>query len=72
MELKSVMVSIISVTIGILLITYMLVPIVADCLPILNEINTTWGTLVSVVVLASIIGLVWVAINGYMSKGGKE
>lgn len=72
MEIQNVVMSILAVTIGLLLIAYMLVPIGTDAMSVLHDVNPTWETLAGVVILVSIIGLVVVAISGYMRKGGIE
>lgn len=71
MELQNVIMSILAVTIGLILIANLLVPIADASITYLNGVNTTWGTLAGVVVIVSIIGLIVVAINGYMRKGGE-
>lgn len=71
MELQNVIMSILAVAIGLILIANLLVPIADASITYLNGINTTWGTLAGVVVIVSIIGLIVVAINGYMRKGGE-
>lgn len=71
MELQNVIFSILSVAIGLLLIANLLVPIADSSISVLNGINPMWGTLAGVVVIVSIIGLIVVAINGYMKKGGE-
>lgn len=71
MELQNVIMSILAVAIGLILIANLLVPIADASISYLNGINTTWGTLAGVVVIVSIIGLIVVAINGYMRKGGE-
>ena len=63
--------SILAVAVGLILIANLLVPIADASITYLNGINTTWGTLAGVVVIVSIIGLIVVAINGYMRKGGE-
>lgn len=71
MELQNVIMSILAVAVGLILIANLLVPIADASITYLNGINTTWGTLAGVVVIVSIIGLIVVAINGYMRKGGE-
>lgn len=71
MELQNVIMSILAVAVGLILIANLLVPIADASISYLNGINTTWGTLAGVVVIVSIIGLIVVAINGYMRKGGE-
>lgn len=63
--------SIISVAIGLILIANLLVPIADSAIDTLNGVNATWGTLAGVVVIVSIVGLIVVAVNGYMRKGGE-
>ena len=71
MELQNVIMSILAVAIGLILITNLLVPIADSSISVLNGINPMWGTLAGVVVIVSIVGLIVVAINGYMKKGGE-
>ncbi len=63
--------SILAVAIGLILIANLLVPIADSSISVLNGINPMWGTLAGVVVIVSIVGLIVVAINGYMKKGGE-
>lgn len=71
MELQNVIGSILAVAIGLLLISSMLVPIADSAIDTLNGVNPMWGTMAGIVVIVSIIGLIVVAINGYMKKGGE-
>ena len=71
MEIQNVIGSIIAVAIGLILIANLLIPIADESITIMNGVNPTWGTLAGVVVLISIVGLIIVAINGYMRKGGE-
>lgn len=71
MELQNVIGSILAVAIGLLLISAMLVPIADSAIDTLNGVNPMWGTMAGIVVVVSIIGLIVVAINGYMKKGGE-
>lgn len=71
MELQNVIMSILAVAIGLILIANLLVPIADSSISVLNGINPMWGTLAGVVVIVSIVGLIVVAINGYMRKGGE-
>lgn len=71
MELQNVIMSILAVALGLLLIANLLIPIADSAIDTLNGVNPMWGTLAGVVVIVSIIGLIVVAINGYMKKGGE-
>ena len=71
MEIQNVVMSIIAVAIGLILIANLLIPIADEAITTMNGVNPTWGTLAGVVVLISIVGLIVVAINGYMRKGGE-
>lgn len=71
MEIQNVIMSIIAVAIGLILIANLLIPIADEAITTMNGVNPTWGTLAGVVVLISIVGLIVVAINGYMRKGGE-
>ena len=71
MEIQNVIMSIIAVAIGLILIANLLIPIADEAITTMNGVNPTWGTLAGVVVLISIVGLIIVAINGYMRKGGE-
>ena len=71
MEIQNVIGSIIAVAIGLILIANLLIPIADEAITTMNGVNPTWGTLAGVVVLISIVGLIIVAINGYMRKGGE-
>lgn len=71
MELQNVIMSILAVAIGLILIANLLVPIADSAIQTLNGINPMWATLGTVVVTVSIIGLIVVAIQGYMKKGGE-
>ena len=71
MEIQNVIGSIIAVAVGLILIANLLIPIADEAITTMNGVNPTWGTLAGVVVLISIVGLIIVAINGYMRKGGE-
>ena len=71
MEIQNVIMSIIAVAIGLILIANLLIPIADEAITTMNGVNPTWGTLAGVVVLISIVGLIVVAISGYMRKGGE-
>lgn len=71
MELKNTIMSILCVAIGLILIANLLVPIADSAIETLTGVNPMWGTLAGVVVIVSIVGLIVVAIQGYMKKGGE-
>lgn len=71
MELKNTIMSILCVAIGLTLIANLLVPIADSAIETLTGVNPMWGTLAGVVVIVSIVGLIVVAIQGYMKKGGE-
>lgn len=66
MEVRTVVTTIVAITIGVLLIGNLLVPQAQEVIDSLNESGQeNWGMLVGVVVLVSIISLVVVALYAY-------
>ena len=71
MEIQNVVMSIIAVAIGLIMIANLLIPVADSAIDVMNGVNPMWGTLAGTVVLVSIVGLIIVAISGYMRKGGE-
>lgn len=67
MDVKTVVMTIVSVTIGVMLVGSLLVPTAADVMKELNEKYTDepWGTLIGVVVVCVIMSLIVVALYAY-------
>lgn len=66
LSVNNVVLTIVALAIGIVLIGSLLAPTATDVIADLNAAgNSTWGTLVGVVVVVSILGLVVLAINSY-------
>lgn len=59
-----VVTTIVGITIGILLVGNLLVPTVQPIMSSVTSIDPTWGSLIGVVVVCTIIGLVVYAIRG--------
>ena len=69
MEIRTVVTTIVAVTIGVLLIGSLLIPIASDVMEDLNAADEgTWATMVGVVVLCSLVSLVVVALYSYSEK----
>lgn len=68
MDVSSVVMSIVAVTIGVVLIGSLLIPSVVDTIADLPDGHEDWGNLLSIVVICSIIGLIAVALYAFKSK----
>ncbi len=69
MDVRTVVMTIVSVTIGVILVGSLLVPIASDVIKDLNAAGeATWASLLSVVVVVTIISLIIVALYAYTSK----
>lgn len=74
MDVRSVVITITSATIGVVLCGELLVPLAADEIEILtNAGHDSWAALMGVVVTISIISLILISINGFLSgKSGRD
>jgi hypothetical protein len=62
--------TIVGLTVGVIMVCALLIPVAVDQMDILTDSGfSTWATLIGVVVIIAIIGLVVVAIDGFMSRG---
>lgn len=69
MDVRTVVMTIVSVTIGVILVGSLLVPVASDVIKDLNAAGeSTWASLLSVVVVVTIISLIIVALYAYTSK----
>ena len=68
MDVSSVVMSIVAVTIGVVLIGSLLIPNVISTINGLPSGHEDWGNLLSIVVICSIIGLIAVALYAFKSK----
>lgn len=62
MDVSSVVMSVVAVTIGVMLIGSLMIPQVTQVMDDLQETHSDWASLLGVVVVCSIIGLVAVAL----------
>lgn len=62
MDVSSVVVSVVAVTVGVMLIGSLMIPQVTKVMADLEEEHSDWASLLGVVVVCSIIGLVAVAL----------
>lgn len=70
MDVSSVVLSVVAVTIGVMLVGSLLIPQVDKVTATLSEDHADWAALMGVVVVCSIVGLVAVAL--YAFKSGKN
>lgn len=69
MELRNVVMSIVSITVGILLVGSLLAPQAASVIKQLTDAgNSDWASLIGVTVVMVIISLVLIAVLGFSSK----
>ena len=70
MEIRNVVMSIVSITVGILLIGSLLAPQAVDVIEDLNDLNQgSWASLVGVTVVMVIISLILIAVLGFSKEG---
>ena len=62
MDVSSVVMSVVAVTIGVMLIGSLMIPQVTQVMDDLQETHSDWASLLGVVVVCSIVGLVAVAL----------
>lgn len=69
MEIRQVVTTIVAVTLGVMLCGSLLIPIASDVMKELDTMGeSTWSSMVGVVVLVSLVSLVVVALYSYTSK----
>ena len=69
MEIRTVVTTIVAVTIGVLLCGSLLIPIASEVMDDLAEAGEdTWSSMVGVVVLVSLVSLIVVALYSYTEK----
>ncbi len=68
MDVSSVVMTVISVTLGVILIGNLMIPQVTDVMDDIKEDHDDWADLLGVVVICSIVGLVAVALYAFKSK----
>lgn len=66
MDVRDVVLTIFSISLGIMLIGYLLIPISVDVLATIT--NTTWQTLVKLVVTFSIVLLLLIGVYGFSGE----
>lgn len=62
MDVSSVVVSVVAVTVGVMLIGSLMIPQVTSVMADLQESHSDWASLLGVVVVCSIVGLIAVAL----------
>lgn len=66
--INNMVITVVSLAIGVILIATLLIPIAQEYIDELTTAgNGTWASLLGVVIIVSIIGLVLVAVNGFMN-----
>lgn len=69
MEIRTVVTTIVAVTLGVMLCGSLLIPIASDIMQDLSDAGEdTWSAMVGVVVLVSLVSLVVVALYSYSEK----
>lgn len=68
MDVSSVVMTVVAVTIGVILIGNLMIPQVTGIMADLQETHSDWADLLGVVVICSIVGLVAVALYAFKSK----
>lgn len=68
MDVSSVVMTVVAVTIGVILIGNLMIPQVTNIMADLQETHSDWADLLGVVVICSIVGLVAVALYAFKSK----
>lgn len=68
MDVSSVVMTVVAVTIGVILIGNLMIPQVTSIMSDLSETHQDWADLLGVVVICSIVGLVAVALYAFKSK----
>lgn len=69
MEIRNVVMSIVSITVGILLVGSLLAPQAADTMEDLEKLGEgSWASLVGITVVMVIISLVLIAVLGFSAK----
>lgn len=69
MEIRTVVTTIVAVTLGVMLCGSLLIPIASDVMDDLTEAGEdAWSSMVGVVVLVSLVSLVVVALYSYTEK----
>ena len=69
MEIRNVVMSIVSITVGILLVGSLLAPQAADTMQVLDDLDEGgWASLVGVTVVMVIISLILIAVLGFSAK----
>ena len=66
MDVRDVVLTIFSISLGIMLVGYLLIPISVDVLATIT--NTTWQTLVKLVVTFSIVLLLLIGVYGFSGE----
>lgn len=74
MDVRSVVITVTATTIGVVLVGELLIPVAADEIELLTDAGqTSWASLIGVVVTISIISLVLISINGFLSgRSGRD
>lgn len=68
MEIREVVMSIVSITVGIILVGSLLAPQASEVMEDLEDIDPGWSAMVGVTVIMVIISLVLIAVLGFSSK----
>lgn len=68
MEIREVVMSIVSVTVGIILVGSLLAPQASEVMEDLEDIDAGWAAMVGITVVMVIISLILIAVLGFSSK----
>lgn len=69
MDVRTVVMTIVAITVGVLLVGTLLVPQAQEVIDSLTQSGQgTWANLIGVVVMVSIVGLVLVSVYGFSDK----
>lgn len=68
MDVSSVVMTVVAVTIGVILIGNLMIPQVTTVMGNISSAHKDWADLLGVVVICSIVGLVAVALYAFKSK----
>lgn len=75
MDIISTVLTVVSLSIGTVMVAELLIPIAQneiDILDAMEGVNPAWGSLLGVVVTLSIVSLVLIAITGFTGRRGRD
>ncbi len=75
MDIISTVLTVVSLSIGTVMVAELLIPIAQneiDILDAMEGVNPAWGSLLGVVVTLSIVSLVLIAVTGFTGRRGRD